>query len=92
MLTGGEDLDREYSSEAHVSTSTKEIIRELRDNGYTDGMIAARLSDFLPGNVPPSINSVRRWRYGTTQPSPPYKAAVQKLYEETSEALSRGRQ
>ena len=74
-----------------MGTSIQEIIQALRDNGYTDGMIAARLSDFLPGNVPPSINSIRRWRYGTTQPSPPYRAAVRKLYEEASEALSGGR-
>ena len=51
-----------YSDEAHMGTSIQEIIQALRDNGYTDGMIAARLSDFLPGNVPPSINSIRRWR------------------------------
>ena len=65
----------------------KDMILTLKDAGYTDAAIALGLAALLPGTPIPSINSVRRWRYGSTQPSPYYAALLERFY---AEAISQG--
>ena len=64
----------------------RDMILTLKGAGYTDA-IALGLATLLPGTPIPSINSVRRWRYGSTQPSPYYAALLERLY---AEAISQG--
>jgi|TARA_A100000172_G_scaffold79050_1_gene65411 hypothetical protein len=65
----------------------RDMILTLKEAGYTDASIALALASMLPGTPIPSINSVRRWRYGSTQPSPYYAALLERLY---AEAVSQG--
>ena len=58
----------------------KDMILALKEAGYTDASIELALSTMMPGTPIPSINSVRRWRYGSTKPSPYYAALLEKLY------------
>ena len=65
----------------------RDMILTLKGAGYTDAAIALGLATLLPGTPIPSINSVRRGRYGSTQPSPYYAALLERLY---AEAISQG--
>ena len=65
----------------------RDMILSLKESGYTDASIAIALASMLPGTPIPSINSIRRWRYGSVRPSPYYAALLEKLY---AEAVSRG--
>ncbi len=65
----------------------RDMILTLKESGYTDAAIALGLATISPGTPIPSINSIRRWRYGSTQPSPYYAALLERFY---AEALSQG--
>ena len=65
----------------------RDMILSLKEVGYTDASIAIGLASLLPGSPIPSINSIRRWRYGSVRPSPYYAALLEKLY---AEAVSQG--
>jgi hypothetical protein len=60
--------------------SNQEMVLTLRKAGYTDATVALEMARHLPGAVPPSLNSVRRWRYGETEPSPHYAAVLRLVY------------
>ena len=66
----------------------QDMMLSLKQAGYTDGAIALEIAALLSyWAQPPSLNSVRRWRYGTSNPSPYYAALLEKLY---TDAISRG--
>jgi hypothetical protein len=70
-----------------ASTSYKEIVKKLREAGYSDGMIAVEMQRHLPGGAIPSLNSIRRWRYGKAAPSKTYAVVLDLLYKDM---VSRG--
>jgi hypothetical protein len=66
----------------------RQMVLSLKEAGYTDAGIAVALNALLPRGAPmPSVNSIRRWRYGSSKPSPYYAALLERLY---LRAVSRG--
>jgi len=61
--------------------SSRDMVLALREAGYTDATVALEMARFLPGAVPPSLNSIRRWRYGQTEPSSPYAVVLKLVYQ-----------
>lgn len=66
--------------------STRDMVLALRSAGYTDATVALEMARFLPGAVPPSLNSIRRWRYGQTEPSPPYAVVLELVYRSAKQS------
>jgi hypothetical protein len=60
----------------------QELILSLKDVGFTDASIALGIASIIPGTPIPSINSIRRWRYGSVKPSPYYAALLETFYKE----------
>jgi|TARA_R110002012_G_scaffold287214_2_gene479492 hypothetical protein len=69
---------------AAAKVTAKEIVQRLRDSGYSDGQIAYEMQRFLPGGSIPSLNSIRRWRYGKAEPSNTYAVVLEMLYLDVS--------
>jgi hypothetical protein len=60
-----------------------ELLRVLRERGFSDEQIAVEMGGYLPGNAHPSSLSVRRWRTGSSAPGRSYSAALTQLYQST---------
>ena len=65
-----------------ASKTHKEIMNHLRDSGYSDGMIVLEMQKLLPGGATPSLNSVRRWRYGEATATNTYAVVLEIVYKD----------
>lgn len=63
----------------------QDIVNHLRQSGFKDGQIAVGMQKYLPGGFIPSLNSIRRWRYGKARPSPTYAAVLEMLYKDAKD-------
>lgn len=70
-MTDKEKLDAQASAAS--------LLCELRAAGFSDEVIAVKMSDLLSG-AHPSSTSVRRWRTGRQEPSRIYNNALVQLY------------
>ena len=60
----------------------REKVVHMRESGFSDGQIAFEMQRLLPGGVMPSLNSIRRWRYGDCKPSPTYATVLDLIYRD----------
>ena len=67
-----------------ASKKHQEIVKHLRQSGYSDGQIAFGMQNYLPGGLIPSLNSIRCWRYGKGSPSAIYALVLEMLYLDLS--------
>tara|TARA_R110002020_G_scaffold53918_2_gene150665 strand:+ start:179 stop:415 length:237 start_codon:yes stop_codon:yes gene_type:complete len=63
-----------------AQASAASLLCELRAAGFSDEVIAVKMSDLLSG-AHPSSTSIRRWRTGRQEPSRTYNNALVQLYQ-----------
>ena len=68
-----------------IEKTYQEVVNHLRQSGFKDVQIATGMQKYLPGGFVPSLNSVRRWRYGKSQPSAAYAAVLEMFYTEAKD-------
>ncbi len=66
---------------ARVRTDTGPVVEELLGSGMSLELIAVRMSDYLAGTNP-SVQSLIRWKKGTSIPSRANGAALVHVYED----------
>ena len=67
---------------AKARTQCPCVLDRLADTGMSDELIAVKMSDYLAGTNP-SVQSLARWRKGSSIPNRANGAALVHLYEET---------
>jgi len=66
---------------AEIRTDCAPLLQRLLSEGMSYELIAVKMSEYLAG-MNPSVQSLLRWKKGTTIPNRANGAALLRLYEE----------